>query len=78
MELYSKSVRIRLCFEEPGMLRKAQVDQGLAKSWYLINADVLSVGQLAARIEHDYRLRVTCPHGIVLEVRHRWIFALSE
>lgn len=68
MELYSKSVRIRLCFEEPGMLRKAQVDQGLAKSWYLINADVLSVGQLAARIEHDYRLRVTCPHGIVLEM----------
>ena len=69
MELYRKSVRIRLCFEERGMLNKAQADQGLAKSWYLVNADVLSIGQLGARIGYDYRLRESCPQGLVLEVR---------
>lgn len=51
------------------MLSKAQADQGLAKSWYLVNADVLSIGQLGARIGYDYRLRESCPEGLVLEVR---------
>ena len=74
MEVNRKSVRIRLCFEERGMLSKAQVDQGLAKSWYLVNADVLDIGQLAAHINHDYRLRESCPKGLVLEVSQTLTF----
>lgn len=69
MAVNRKSVRVRLCFEEQGMLDKAQVDQRLAKSWYLVDADVLSIRQLVARINHDYRLRDSCPQGVMLEVR---------
>ena len=66
----SKSVRIRLCFEEQNMLNKVQVDQGLAKSWYLVDTNVLlSIGNLATRIALDYNLGQSCPHGISLEVK---------
>lgn len=66
----SKSVRIRLCFEEQNMLNKVQVDQGLAKSWYLVDTNVLlSIANLATRIALDYNLGQSCPHGISLEVK---------
>jgi hypothetical protein len=61
MDLHWKPPRIRLLFEDPGMLSKAQVDQGLAKSWYLVTADSSSVAHLAARIARDYWLGDSCP-----------------
>lgn len=65
----SKSVRIRLCFEEQSMLSKVQADQGLAKSWYLVDTNVLSsIANLATRIALDYNLGQSCPRGIALEV----------
>lgn len=63
-----QAVRIRLLFDEPGILSKAQLDQGVAKSWYLVHVDAFSIGQVAARIEHDYLLADSCPQGILLEV----------
>ncbi|KAG0577761.1 hypothetical protein KC19_5G179500 [Ceratodon purpureus] len=68
MDAARSAVRIRLCFHDSVLLSKAQADQGLAKSWYLVHADVFSVGQLVARIVHDYRLQEACPHGVVLEM----------
>lgn len=66
----SKSVRIRLCFEEQSMLSKVQEDQGLAKCWYLVDTNVLlSIANLATRIALDYNLGQTCPQGISLEVK---------
>lgn len=63
-----KGIRIRLCFEE-GMLNEAQVEQGLSKSWYLVNAQILTIGQLSFRITVDFHLAKTCPNGVTLEVR---------
>lgn len=66
----NNGVRIRLSFEEDGMLSEEQIEQGLNKSWYLVNPRLLTIGQLSAWITMDFRLGNSCPNGVTLEVRH--------
>ena len=60
-----KALRIRLCFEEQGMLRKWQIEQGLAKSWYLVKPHIVNIGHLAYQISVDFQLK----YDVALEVR---------
>ncbi|KAG0578469.1 hypothetical protein KC19_4G025600 [Ceratodon purpureus] len=65
---FHKGVRIRLSFEEDGMLSEEQIEQGLNKSWYLVNPQLLTIGQLSSWITVDFRLGNSCPNGVTLEM----------
>lgn len=64
----NNGVRIRLSFEEDGMLSDEQIEQGLNKSWYLVSPQLLTIGQLSSWITVDFRLGDSCPNGVTLEV----------
>lgn len=64
-----KGVRIRLCFDEAGILTPQQVDQGLSKCWILVHNYILTIGQLAAHIAAKFDLQRSCRDGLSLEVR---------
>ena len=66
---FNKGVRIRLSFEEDGMLSEEQIEQGLNKSWFLVNPQLSTIGQLSSWIAVDFRLGSSCPNGVTLEVR---------
>lgn len=63
-----KGVRIRLCFDEPGILTPQQVDQGLSKCWILVHNYILTIDQLAAHITAKFDLQLSCRDGLSLEV----------
>lgn len=63
-----KGVRIRLCFDDAGILTPQQVDQGLSKCWILVHNYILTIGQLAAHIAAKFDLQHSCRDGLSLEV----------
>lgn len=65
---FKKGVRIRLSFDEAGMLTPLQVEQGLSKCWILVHNHILSIGHLAAHIAVKFDLQHSCRDGISLEV----------
>lgn len=65
---YKKGVRIRLSFEDPGMLTPLQVEQGLSKCWIQVHNHILSIGHLAAHIAVKFDLQQLCRDGVALEV----------
>lgn len=63
-----KGVRIRLCFDDAGILTPQQIDQGLSKCWILVHNYILTIGQLAAHIVAKFDLQHSCRDGLSLEV----------
>jgi hypothetical protein len=62
-------VRLRLIFENSRLLRRVQRDEGLRRCWLLLSPELATVANLAAHVAARFRLRRTCPRGVVLSVR---------
>ena len=62
-------VRLRLLFENSRLLRRVQRDEGLRRCWLLLSPELATVADLAAHVAARFRLRRTCPRGVVLSVR---------
>ncbi|BBN12737.1 coilin [Marchantia polymorpha subsp. ruderalis] len=64
-----KGVRIRLKFQDAGILSKQQIDQGLAQCWHLVRFDdVRTIDDVASDISSIFSLGESCPNGLGLEV----------
>ncbi|KAG6555689.1 hypothetical protein Mapa_002926 [Marchantia paleacea] len=64
-----KGVRIRLKFQDAGILSKQQIDQGLAQCWHLVRFDdVRTIGDVASDISSIFSLGESCRNGLGLEV----------
>ncbi|CAN6328904.1 unnamed protein product [Urochloa humidicola] len=61
-------VRLRLVFENRRILRRAERDEGLQRCWLLLRPDLDTVADLAAHVAERFRLRRSCPHGVVLSM----------
>ncbi|XP_035820648.1 coilin isoform X3 [Zea mays] len=61
-------VRLRLIFENSRLLRRVQRDEGLRRCWLLLSPELATVANLAAHVAARFRLRRTCPRGVVLSM----------
>ncbi|XP_022681263.1 coilin isoform X1 [Setaria italica] len=61
-------VRLRLVFENRRLLRRAERDEGLRRCWLLLRPEIATVADLAAHVAARFRLRRSCPGGVVLSV----------
>ncbi|KAJ1257443.1 hypothetical protein BS78_K016100 [Paspalum vaginatum] len=61
-------VRLRLVFEKRRLLRFAQRDEGLRRCWLLLPPELANVADLAAHVAARFRLRHSCPSGVVLSM----------
>ncbi|CAN6355805.1 unnamed protein product [Urochloa humidicola] len=61
-------VRLRLVFENRRILRRAERDEGLRRCWLLLRPELDTVADLAAHVAERFRLRRSCPHGVVLSM----------
>ncbi|CAD6263903.1 unnamed protein product [Miscanthus lutarioriparius] len=61
-------VRLRLLFENSRLLRRVQRDEGLRRCWLLLSPELATVADLAAHVAARFRLRRTCPRGVVLSM----------
>jgi hypothetical protein len=63
-------VRLRLVFESRRLLRRAQREDGLRRCWLLLRPELATVADLSAHVAARFRLRRSCPGGIVFTVGH--------
>ncbi|CAL4907081.1 unnamed protein product [Urochloa decumbens] len=61
-------VRLRLVFENRRILRRAERDEGLRRCWLLLRPELDTVADLAAHVSERFRLRRSCPEGVVLSM----------
>jgi hypothetical protein len=61
-------VRLRLVFENRRLLRRAERDEGLRRCWLLLRPEIATVADLATHVATRFRLRRSCPGGVVLSV----------
>ncbi|NP_001170284.2 Coilin-like isoform 1 [Zea mays] len=61
-------VRLRLLFENSRLLQRVQRDEGLRRCWLLLSPELDTVADLAAHVAARFRLRRTCPRGVVLSM----------
>ena len=61
-------VRLRLVFENRRFLRRAERDEGLRRCWFLLRPELATVADLAAHVAARFRLRRSCPSGVILSV----------
>ncbi|CAL5093848.1 unnamed protein product [Urochloa decumbens] len=60
-------VRLRLVFKNRRILRRAERDEGLRRCWLLL-PELDTVADLAAHVSERFRLRRSCPDGVVLSM----------
>ncbi|KAL6854300.1 hypothetical protein ACP4OV_019203 [Aristida adscensionis] len=61
-------VRLRLEFDDRRLLRRAQRHDGLQRCWLLLGPELATVADLAAHVVDSFRLRRSCPAGVVLSM----------
>ncbi|KAL6854299.1 hypothetical protein ACP4OV_019202 [Aristida adscensionis] len=61
-------VRLRLEIEDRRLLRRAQRHDGLGRCWVLLGPELATVADLAALVVDYFRLRRSCPGGVVLSI----------
>ncbi|KAL6893449.1 hypothetical protein ACP4OV_007547 [Aristida adscensionis] len=61
-------VRLRLAFDDRRLLRRAQRHDGLQRCWLLLGPELATVADLAAHVVDYFRLRRSCPSGVVLSM----------
>ncbi|KAL6622930.1 hypothetical protein ACP70R_032809 [Stipagrostis hirtigluma subsp. patula] len=61
-------VRLRLVFDNRRLLRRAQRDDGLRRCWLLLRPELATVADLADHVADRFRLRRSCPRGVVLSM----------
>lgn len=61
-------LRLRLVFDDRGMLTKSQKLEGLKHSWILLKPHFLTVSDVVSYVFHRFDLSNACPNGIVLSM----------
>ncbi|KAG4975369.1 Coilin [Glycine soja] len=64
----AETVRLRVVFEDRGMLSKSKKKQGLKRCWFLLKPQHTAISDVASHLLNTFRLHRTCPHGIVLSM----------
>ncbi|KAG5093351.1 hypothetical protein JHK84_048939 [Glycine max] len=64
----AETVRLRVVFEDRGMLSKSKKKQGLKRCWFLLKPQHTTISDVASHLLNTFRLHRTCPHGIVLSM----------
>ncbi|KAJ7518978.1 hypothetical protein O6H91_20G017700 [Diphasiastrum complanatum] len=63
-----EAIRIKLKFENPSILTRKQMAEGVAQCWFPLRRSLHSIADLAADIISSFQLQQTCPHGISLSM----------
>ncbi|KAI9113732.1 hypothetical protein K1719_014983 [Acacia pycnantha] len=66
--IMTETVRLRLLFEDQHMLSKSKKKEGLQQSWCLLKPQTNTISDVASYIVDTFRLRRTCPDGIILSM----------
>ncbi|TKY47696.1 DNA ligase isoform X2 [Spatholobus suberectus] len=64
----AETVRLRVVFEDRGMLSKSKKKEGLKRCWFLLKPQHSTISDVASRLHTTFRLHRTCPHGIILSM----------
>ncbi|RDX60240.1 Coilin, partial [Mucuna pruriens] len=64
----AESVRLRVVFEDRGMLSKSKKKEGLKRCWFLLKPQHRTISDVTSYLHNTFRLHRTCPHGIILSM----------
>ncbi|XP_027913012.1 coilin [Vigna unguiculata] len=64
----AEMVRLRVVFEDPGMLSKSKKKEGLNRCWFLLKPQHSTISDVASHLHNTFRLHRTCPRGIILSM----------
>ncbi|KAF4366219.1 hypothetical protein F8388_014937 [Cannabis sativa] len=63
-----EGVRLRLVFDDRQLLTKSQKNEGLKRSWILLQPNHHTISDLSDYILHVFDLDEACPNGLVLSI----------
>ncbi|XP_068474369.1 coilin isoform X2 [Phaseolus vulgaris] len=64
----AEMVRLRVVFEDRGMLSKSKKKEGLNRCWFLLKPQHSTISDVASHLHNAFRLHRTCPRGIILSM----------
>ncbi|CAJ1854057.1 unnamed protein product [Sphenostylis stenocarpa] len=62
----AEMVRLRVVFEDRGMLSKSKKKEGLNRCWFLLKPQHNTISDVASHLHNTFGLHRTCPRGIIL------------
>ncbi|PKU59573.1 coilin isoform X1 [Dendrobium catenatum] len=64
----SEPVRLRVVFEDAGLLRGSQRRRGLQRCWLQLRPGIDTIADLAAHLHVTFGLQNSCPHGLIISM----------
>nr|KYP75751.1 hypothetical protein KK1_019951 [Cajanus cajan] len=64
----AEPVRLRVVFDDRGMLTKSKKKEGLKRCWFMPKPQHTTISDVASHLHSTFRLHRTCPHGIILSM----------
>ncbi|KAL2332726.1 hypothetical protein Fmac_013939 [Flemingia macrophylla] len=61
-------MRLRVVFEDSGMLTKSKKKEGLKRCWFLLKPHLTTISDVASHLRTTFRLHRTCSHGLILSM----------
>ncbi|KAH0463881.1 hypothetical protein IEQ34_006667 [Dendrobium chrysotoxum] len=64
----SEPVRLRVVFEDAGLLRGSQRRRGLQRCWLQLRPGIDTIADLAAHVHVTFGLQNSCPYGLIISM----------